>query len=397
MPGSETSRPCKRCKTENAPFQLRTDPTCRDCYVHYVALKMGKRLGQLHRDIRVSRLPTARRYIAGLSFGPSSSTLVELLDDTGRRLSLKKSSSPFNPLVVHVDTGLSTDEDSPARKLIEEYRSRFSHVEFECVPLSDVLAVRSIDWSALPLPVEDGSVTGPAVRLRRLFDALPTVTSRADVLRQFIRHLLLHIALKSSCSALLLGHSTSALAALTLSEVANGRGFAVPWQVNDGLCTICTYPAPDTSATDSDTTTPAQGTGRTEFPIYYPMREVFRNEILQYIDLVPSLSGLVPADQMAIGGSSSVVSHKDLSIEEVMARYFDSVEDSYSGIVANVVRTTGKLERVAGDDFCGSCGMTVDDQGDSRWAGEIGDDPVGLGGLGGLGRLCYGCKRSIHG
>ncbi|KAH7127688.1 hypothetical protein EDB81DRAFT_809844 [Dactylonectria macrodidyma] len=397
MPGSETSRPCKRCKAEDAQFRLRSDPTCRDCYVQYVSLKTSKRLGQMHRDIRVSRLPTARRYIAGLSFGPSSSVLVEILDDTGRRLSLKKSSSPFNPIVVHVDTDLSAGEESPARKLIEEYRRRFQHVEFECVPLSDVLTARSIDWSALPLPAENDAKAEPSVRLQRLFDALPTVTSRADMLRQFVRHLLLHKALESSSSVLLLGHSTSALAALTLSEVANGRGFAVPWQVNDGSCTISTYPAPGANENDLDATAPAQEVSRIEFPVYYPMREVFRNEILQYIDLVPSLSGLVPADQMAIGGRNNVVSHKDLSIEEVMARYFDSVEDSYSGIVANVVRTTGKLERVAGGDFCGSCGMTVDDLGDTRWAGEIGDDPVGAGSSRDIGRLCYGCKRSIHG
>lgn len=106
---------------------------------------------------------------------------------------------------------------------------------------------------------------------------------------------------------------------------------------------------------------------------------------------MPSLSGLVPEADGSAG--TSVVSHKDLSIEEVMARYFASVEEGYSGIVANVVRTTGKLERVTGDKFCGTCGMTLDAQGDSRWAGELGDDLIDSEAL----RLCYGCKRSVHG
>ncbi|KAH6890340.1 hypothetical protein B0T10DRAFT_485596 [Thelonectria olida] len=382
MPGSDTSQPCKRCKAEDAPFRLRADPTCRDCYVQYIALKLTKRLNKLHSETRVSRQLATRRYLAGLSFGPSSSVLCELLDSTARRHSQRKGSSPFSPLVVHVDTDLSAGENSPARRLVDDYRSRFPHVEFECVPLTEALDVKSIDWSSLPLSSEDAS---PAVRLQRLFDALPTVTSRADVLRQFIRHILLHVALKCSCSALLLGHSTTALAALTLSEVANGRGFAVPWQANDGMCTISTYAPPGESAGD-----------QIKFPVYYPLREVLRNELIRYIDLVPTLKDLVPADQMAAGGSGSVVSHKDLSIEEVMARYFGSVEDSYAGIVANVVRTAGKLDRVAGDEFCGSCGMTLDELGDSRWAGELGDEltedvPDATG------KLCYGCKRSIHG
>ncbi|RTE72859.1 hypothetical protein BHE90_012722 [Fusarium euwallaceae] len=387
MPSSDTSRPCKRCKTENAPFSLRQDPTCGDCYVQYIAGKMNKRLGALHKDIRVSRLPTHRRYLAGLSFGPSSSVLAQLLDETAYRHSIKKSSSPFEPIIVHVDTDLSPHGgESPARKLLDEYRERFPHATFECVPLTDVLSVKSIDWSTLPLdagtPDED-----PAARLRRLFDALPTVTSRADILRQLVRHLLLHMALERPCSALLLGHSTTALAALTLSEVANGRGFAVPLSVADGMTTVCKYETTPDGA--------VQETSRLEFPVYYPLREIFRNEMLQYIDLVPSLKEVVPSNEA--DATANVVSHKDMSIEEVMARYFQSVEEGYSGIVANVVRTTGKLDRSQGNSFCGSCGMSLDAEGDSRWAGEIGDDSGHGSGSGGVSRLCYGCKRSVHG
>lgn len=392
MPGSDTARPCKRCSSAAAPFRLRTDPTCRDCYIQYVSLKLTKRLNKLHVATRVSRQLTTRRYLAGLSLGPSSSALVQLLDATARRHDERKGSSPFTPLAVHVDTDLSsaaTTSPSPASILVDEFRRRFPHVEFACVPLSDVLGVNTVDWSSLPLPPFT-SQEPPSTRLQRLFDTLPTVTSRADVLRHLVRHLLAHAALSRSCSALLLGHSTTALAALTLSEVASGRGFAVPWQINDGPCTVTTY---------TSSSSPEESAGeKRSLPVYYPLREVFRNELVQYIDLVPSLQGLVPASQMTIGGGGSVVSYKDLSIDEVMARYFDGVEDSFSGIVANVVRTAGKLDRVAaaaGDESCGSCGMTLDEFGDSTWAGELGDELDEDADAGG--KLCYGCKRSIHG
>ncbi|RGP63383.1 cytoplasmic trna 2-thiolation 2 [Fusarium sporotrichioides] len=376
MPASDISRPCKRCKAEDAPFRLRTDPTCR-------------RLGALHKDTRSSKALTTRRHLAGLSFGPSSSVLAQILSEQARHHSENKASSPYEPVVVHIDTDLSHVEgESPAQKLLGEYRRAFPHATFECVPLKEVLSVKSIDWSTLPLdagtPDED-----PSARLQRLFDALPTLTARSDVLRLLIRHLLLQKAQDYACTALLLGHSTTALAALTLSEVANGRGFAVPIQVADGMTTVCTYEAVEGGA--------AQETSRLEFPVYYPLREIFRNEMRQYIDLVPSLKEVVPVDLAGTKAGSSVVSHKDLSIEEVMARYFDSVEEGYSGIVANVVRTAGKLERVPGKTFCGSCGMSLDAEGDSRWAGEIGDDPGDGPGAAGAGRLCYGCKRSIHG
>ncbi|KAM0358038.1 hypothetical protein HYE67_003637 [Fusarium culmorum] len=389
MPASDVNRPCKRCKAKDAPFRLRTDPTCRDCYIQFVTYKLNRRLGALHKDTRSSKALTTRRHLAGLSFGPSSSVLAQILSEQARHHSENKASSPYEPVIVHIDTDLSNVEgESPAQKLISKYRRAFPHATFECVPLKEVLSVKSIDWSTLPLdagtPDEDLSA-----RLQRLFDALPTLTSRSDVLRLLIRHLLLQKAQDHACTALLLGHSTTALAALTLSEVANGRGFAVPIQVADGMTTVCTYEAVEGGA--------AQETSRLGFPVYYPLREIFRNEMKQYIDLVPSLKEVVPADPAGTKAGSSVVSHKDLSIEEVMARYFESVEEGYSGIVANVVRTAGKLERAPAETFCGSCGMSLDAEGDSRWAGEIGDDPGDGPGAAAAGRLCYGCKRSIHG
>jgi cytoplasmic tRNA 2-thiolation protein 2 len=92
-----------------------------------------------------------------------------------------------------------------------------------------------------------------------------------------------------------------------------------------------------------------------------------------------------------------VVSHKDLSIEEVTARYFEDVEENYPSIVANVVRTTGKLNRVVAEEHCGICAMPLDKQGDKRWKGEIGNGSSdGSSGEGKSMQLCYGCERSIQ-
>lgn len=352
---------------------------------------MVKRLAFLHQQTRTSALPEPRRYVAGLSFGPSSSTLICLLSEQARYQGSKKSSSPFEALAVHVDAELDprrrpdgNNDDTPTQHLLRRYQDKFPLVEFQCVHLSKVLNVQTVDWSALPGLGDAGQP--PTERLRSMFDRLPSVTAKADVLRLLIRHLLLHVAIEKSYRALLLGHNTTALATLTLSEVANGRGFSVPWQVNDGRYTISTYAPGSTNSVS-----------QTDYPIYYPLRELFKGEINTYISLTPSLTDL------GLGGDGemreSVVSHKDTSIEEVMARYFESVEEPYAGIVANVVRTTGKLDRVRGDALCGLCGVTLDEQGDSRWVGEIGND-VG-GGEGQQphheGRLCYGCKRSVNG
>ncbi|XP_044718068.1 cytoplasmic tRNA 2-thiolation protein 2 domain-containing protein [Hirsutella rhossiliensis] len=364
-PGNATSAPCNRCKDPAAPHTLRNYPTCRNCYVDYVEAKAGRRLGALARDTRTSARPAPRKYLAGLSFGPSSTAMTNVLDGSARFHSSRKSSPAFEPLVVHVDTNLShagPAQDTTAHKLLARYRERFPNVTFEYVHLSQALRIKSMDWSSL-LRAGDRA-DHDTHRLRAFLDSLPSATSRADMLRLLVRNLLLDMALDRSSSALLLGHSTTALASLTLSEVANGRGFTIPWQINDGPYRM---------------------------HVYYPLREILRNEIMLYLDLVPSLRDLVPADDAS---STSVVSHKDLSIDEVIRRYFDGVEGPYSGIVTNVVRTTGKLDRATGSDGCPMCGMGVDEQGDSRWAGELGDDDAKPGSWT---RLCYGCKRTMGG
>ncbi|KAG6014994.1 hypothetical protein E4U43_005916 [Claviceps pusilla] len=386
---------CRRCKNIDAPLDLRNDSTCRDCFIDYVETKGGRRLGVVARDTKAPGRPGPRRYVAGLSFGPSSTAMTQILDKSTKFHSSKKSSPAFEPLIVHIDTDLSHtagQRDSPAQKLLARYQERFPNMSFECIHLSSIWKATTLDWSALGMPFSDADqaeiVVDGVERLRTFFNSLPSMTSRADMLRLFIRHLLLDVALGRSYTAVLLGHSTTALAALTLAEVANGRGFAVPWQINDGPFTVRKYRH---SVTDSSG---SKEPFEVQMPIYYPLREVFKNELAVYIDLIPALRELMPQDSNKSAGN--VVSHRDLSIAEVMERYFDSVEGPYSGIVANVVRTTGKLERAATGGFCHMCGMTLDEQGDSRWAGELGHDLDETEATQTT-RLCYGCKRTVHG
>lgn len=381
---------CSRCKAQDAKLELRNVATCENCFREYVDSKAIKRFTVLQRETRASPKPEPRRYVAGLSFGPSSTALTQILDKTAQYQASRKGSSPFEPLVVHIDTDLSHPADAldtPAQKLLARYRENFPNVSLECVHLSRVLSVRTIDWTTIPIPADGSDVE----RLQQFFSALPSVTSRADSLRLFIRHLLLHVAMERSYSALLFGHSTTALASLTLSEVANGRGFAVPWQISDGLFAVCTY---HRAADPAGAGESSQEGPKIQFPIYYPLREILKNEIVTYLSTMPSVQDLIPpADKT----SSSVVSHKDQSIEEVMARYFDGVEGPYAGIVTNVIRTAGKLDRLEMSQYCRLCGITLDEEGDSTWAGELGDDPADGPLTLNKEKLCYGCKRSMGG
>ncbi len=394
----------------------------------------------------ISNKAQARRYVLGLSLGPSSTVLLHLLNENVEFQVARGRKPPFELVVVHVDSSclysssssFSSSAPSQVDALLAKLREEYPRFTFQTVPLAAVLDINTIDWSALPTR-PNRTLASKEDQLRDFFNRLPTVASRTDLLRLFTRHLLVDSVRSSESQALLLGHSTTALAELTLSETAKGRGFSLPWMINDGPFSVLEYPSTD-SAGSSDSTPGGQEdkeTGKNDsnpppgppetspdlrpksILIYHPLRDILRKELVTYTTLVTSLADLItPSTSSSPTPSNNnpsqtqtqtpaIVSHKDLSIEEVMTRYFADVEENYPSVVANVARTTGKLVRLftspegnGADARCGVCGMPVDEQGDERWRGELGivtDDEVVQEGGKRKGRICYGCERSTRG
>lgn len=421
---------------------------------------------QMQRETRNygSKLPLRpQRYLLALSCGGASSTaLLNLLHENLARQQAPQSTKinkggkgakgggqrvRFEIVVAWVDCDLSrgppaavADGETPARTETEtdadaawrRYKERYPTFVFHRIPLSAVLSLRtnSIYWSSLPPLNADLAATPHEQLADLLYTRLATPSSRADVQRLLVRHLLMDAALREGCDVLLLGTNTTALAELTLAETAKGRGFSLPWQVNDGsfqIPSFASYLAPssgqgsgeapkDTETPESESTPTSNPSSR--FFIYHPLREIFRSELKTYITLTdPPLTDLLPAPSSSTS-PAAVVSHKDLSIDEVMSRYFAEVEINYPSVVANVVRTTGKLERSAGASAhthageeestgantastrsqqkqCGLCGIVLDEAGDARWRGELGEQAPEVEER--RGKLCYGCDRSVNG
>ncbi|KAK3333876.1 hypothetical protein B0T19DRAFT_139789 [Cercophora scortea] len=392
-------RRCTKCRVQEATLDSRSQAVCGDCFAKHVSTKCIKQIATLGKETRsplgpstgTGPPPTARRgYLLGLSLGVSSTVLVDLLNDNVDFQLSRGRAAPFDLVAVHVDaspltTNTQQTTTTAAEETLESYRARYPRFTFLCIPLTSALTLPTIDWSTLPALDK----TQPAdVQLQSLFAALPSTTARADMQRILTRHVLIAAARAHDCSTLLLGHSTTALAELTLAEAAKGRGFALPWQINDGAYAVVDYPPSSPSPSPSTSTTP------TTILIHHPLRDLLRKELATYAShlTTPPLTDLIPPT--ADLSNAPVVSHKDLTIEEVMLRYFADVEENYPSVVANVARTTGKLVRIGAEARCGVCSMPLDEQGDERWRGELGD-PVLREGV--AGRLCYGCERSTRG
>ncbi|KAI9887262.1 MAG: cytoplasmic tRNA 2-thiolation protein 2 [Watsoniomyces obsoletus] len=174
------------------------------------------------------------------------------------------------------------------------------------------------------------------------FSSLSSATSKADILQKLKVRLLVRVAEEANCKGILWGDTATKLAEKTLAETAKGRGFSLPWQISDG-------PSPF------------------GIPFYYPLRDLLRKEIISFSGLVtPSLTPLIVNQD---GQDTVSASSKHNSLDVLMGQYFAPVEENFPNIVANVVRTSGKLQAnrdIKGSQKCSLCGIYQEAEVDAK-------------------------------
>jgi cytoplasmic tRNA 2-thiolation protein 2 len=277
--------------------------------------------------------------------------------------------------VVHVNLFLDAADREGSVELLKKFKARFPRHNYSSVGLEEGLLLDDIDWSALSLskPATENTEKPSNEQLKELIGTLPSATSRTDLISTLKTRLLVDVAKKNGCEGILFGESTTRLAGKTLTETAKGRGFSLPWQVSDGMSPY-------------------------GITFNYPLRDLLQKELVTFSSMTtPSLAHLVICNDPT---SHISASSKQTTIDDLMIQYFESVEENYPSIVANVVRTSSKLKPLSGDETtaCGLCGMPVAEGADGifGWGGDQSSDPRQGREIGHDGILCYGCSRSIN-
>lgn len=287
----------------------------------------------------------------------------------------KMKRTAYELYVVHIDLHTYEVDRESSAALLEKYKARFPKHSFSKVGLEEAISLDSVDWNSLGVPSPQQDLEGSGTeKLQKFIGSMPSATSKADIVATLLHRLLVEVAKKNSCEGILFGESTTRLAEKTLTETAKGRGFSLPWQVSDGMSPY-------------------------GIAFHYPMRELLKKELVTYTSLTtPPLNDLVifQAPSTHVSASS-----KSTTIDDLMAQYFQSVEENYPSIVANVVRTSSKLKALSEDDKepCGFCGLPVAKGTDGifGWGGDQNSHSRSSAENSPHGILCYGCSRSING
>lgn len=325
--------------------------------------------------VRGSTPKSPKKLLFPLSFGPSSTSLLYILDQHLKGQYERMNRAAYELVVIHIDLYLDPVDRKDSAARLQQYKSRFSRHTYLSLGLEEALSLESINWKALsmPEPTRDNDIPGTE-RLQKLIGSMSSASSRSDIVTTLSTRLLVDVAKKNGCESILFGDSTTRLAEKTLTETAKGRGFSLPWQVSDGMSPY--------------------GIG-----FNYPLRDLLKKELVAFSSLTePPLSEVIIFQEPL---SHISASSKLTTIDNLMVQYFESVEENYPSIVANVVRTSSKLRSLTGEEeaACGLCGLPVAKGTDGifGWGGDqnshsrLSKDDIHKD------VLCYGCSRSVNG
>lgn len=278
----------------------------------------------------------------------------------------------FEISAVHVQ---EPGDSAQAEALLEKVRTQYPDHECASLSLHDVFRLVPQDASLKTLvPLDEQKAeSSPEEQLAHMINSLTSATARADVVSTLRTRLIVEHARLADCESILWGDSTTTLAQKTLAETAKGRGFSLPWQISDGKSPF-------------------------GLQFHYPLRDVLKKELISYVNMSESdLVSLVC--ETSTGPTQASTSSKNTTIDDLMKQYFESVEENFPSIVANVVRTTGKLQArpdALSDPQCSLCSMPVPGGrfGIHGWGGDQ-HDSNGPESESAKRSICYGCTRSL--
>lgn len=313
-----------------------------------------------------------RKLLLPLSCGVSSAVLLHILDQhLERQRSNSRGRTAYELHVLTIDM-TQAGIPWPSARTVRGFEENYPPYTFSCVTLADIFGYDEDLEEAFPniklhpLPGDpDGDHQG---KLAHLLKSISSPSAKADMLEIMLIRLIVAFARHVGCESIVWGHSNSRLASIILANVAKGRGASLPQHTSDG-------PSP-------------WGINFT-----YPLRELFKSELLSYSKLLPSLSQVVLDDAAP---DTTPVSIRHTSIDSLMNQYISSQEEKYPSLMANVVRTVSKLRQPASTgskSICELCGIAVADIGDDPANSEFPVVSEDREMITKERRLCYGCSR----
>ncbi|KAI0956216.1 hypothetical protein AcV7_006667 [Taiwanofungus camphoratus] len=263
----DKTKDCVRCKVAQGNIVVRYAVYCKECFFRLITFKFRRSLEPFVNPKpdgpRKTALKPAGGLLVGFSGGLGSTVLLDLVHRC--YVSMDKATMPteggrdhprhervwkkVSVCYIEVCDAIPGMKDNTAE--IAELIARHDGIEFIPVRIQDAfdhdwwervggisgsfgLDIQLTDEELLVATLSNRrSTSTPLQSLRSYLASLPTATALSATLQTLTRLLLLHTAIDTGSSHLVLGTSLTSLAISLISGVAQGRGFNVKEEMQE--------------------------------------------------------------------------------------------------------------------------------------------------------------------
>ncbi|EIW57454.1 uncharacterized protein TRAVEDRAFT_72547 [Trametes versicolor FP-101664 SS1] len=388
---------CVKCKIAQGNLVIRHAVYCKECFISLIVHRFRRALEPAVNPKpdgpRRTALKPTGNLLVGFSGGLGSSVLLELVHRC--YVALDKTTMPADGgshhprhervwkkvTVCYVEVcdafpGMKDRSDEIAQSV-----ARYDDLEFVSLRIQDAF---DPSWwertGGKPYPPELGVTLGdealllgslssaspdPLTSLRAYLTSLPTPTAITSTIQTLTRLLLLHSALQTNSSHLVLGTSLTSLAVSLISGVAQGAGFNIreetqeDWTPDTVPTADPTHPRPTRKEKGKKAT---QVPGKRAVRIVRPLRDIGMKECAAWAWWagVP----IVGKEKWGWAGAKP-------GIGTLTKAFIVGLEKDYPSTVSTIVRTCGKLApkgEVSG--ACILCGRPAQ-RGVQEWKARI--------------------------
>ncbi|KAK5060028.1 hypothetical protein LTR84_009912 [Exophiala bonariae] len=341
---------CVECKERGGDLNIRNRRLCVECFSRYVNSKALKRMESYR--FKTLEGDQKRRLLVPLSGGVSSLVLLQVLDTQLQRQIANRNKTAYELIIAHVvlpGQSASAFKDQHLTQLAQRFPS---HKFLPSFALATALSFdEAIGEDLKTVGCERHDQESDPDFFHRIISGATSVTTRTDLQSILLQRLLVAIAKAHECESIIWGHSDSRLAALTLADVAKGRGGSVPSTIADGLSPFGVN-------------------------FNHPLRDLYKTELEIYATTLPEplMEAMAASDDALLPPTSL----RNTAIDTLLTDYINTQGLKYPSIMANVVRTGGKLEIRQTHSLCRLCVQPILNSGNPSPS---------------VSTLCYGCLR----
>lgn len=285
---------------------------CSECFIKYVSSKPVKRIESYRLKDDAAQQP--RRLLLPVSGGISSVVLLQILDQSLQRQLVKRGRTAYELLIVTVESPWLENERN-ILSCFHALRQKFSLHHFSLISLTSIVELDH-NFQQDVAALSNIARAGAQDILDFLVSNAVTPSARTHLINALLTRLVAAFAEFNKCDAVLWGHSSSCLAAKSLAAVVEGNGGALPLHISDGPSFL-------------------------GVPSYFPLRDLFKPELVSYANSLPELFSETVALDNADSPRPPV---RDSSIHDLLSDYVGSQGEKYPSIMANIVRTSSKLQ-----------------------------------------------------